>query len=192
LDIKKPWLILHAGVSEIKRQFPFALWVRAAKEVINHTGYQIILTGAASEKVLTDDLHLKIGSGSISAGGLFDLEELVLLIDKSPLLLAVNTGTIHIAAAMQTPVVVLYALTNPQHTPWHVPCQVLYFDIGSSLRSRNEVIKYVTGLYDGEQHNYPSTDEILTAINSLLSDPSTGLGNELKLINMTKQQSSLS
>jgi ADP-heptose:LPS heptosyltransferase len=40
-----------------------------------------------------------------------------------------NTGPAHIAAAVGTPVVDLYALTNPQHTPWHVPSRVLFHDV---------------------------------------------------------------
>ena len=35
----------------------------------------------------------------------------------------------HIAAAVGTPVVVLYALTNPQHTPWGVPSRVLHHEV---------------------------------------------------------------
>ena len=40
-----------------------------------------------------------------------------------------NTGPVHIAAALGTPVVDLYALTNPQHTPWKVRCRVLFHDV---------------------------------------------------------------
>jgi ADP-heptose:LPS heptosyltransferase len=40
-----------------------------------------------------------------------------------------NTGPVHVASAVGTPVVVLYALTNPQHTPWAVPCRVLNHDV---------------------------------------------------------------
>jgi ADP-heptose:LPS heptosyltransferase len=36
---------------------------------------------------------------------------------------------VHLAAAVGTPVVDLYALTNPQHTPWQVPAQVLSHDV---------------------------------------------------------------
>jgi ADP-heptose:LPS heptosyltransferase len=36
---------------------------------------------------------------------------------------------VHIAAALGTPVVDLYALTNPQHTPWRVPSRVLSHDV---------------------------------------------------------------
>jgi ADP-heptose:LPS heptosyltransferase len=40
-----------------------------------------------------------------------------------------NTGLVHVAAAVDTPVVDLYALTNPQHTPWLVPHRVLSHDV---------------------------------------------------------------
>jgi ADP-heptose:LPS heptosyltransferase len=34
-----------------------------------------------------------------------------------------------VAAAVGTPVVELYALTNPQHTPWQVRSRVLFQDV---------------------------------------------------------------
>jgi ADP-heptose:LPS heptosyltransferase len=40
-----------------------------------------------------------------------------------------NTGPVHIAAAVGTPVVDIYALTNPQHAPWKVPNHVLFHDV---------------------------------------------------------------
>jgi ADP-heptose:LPS heptosyltransferase len=45
------------------------------------------------------------------------------------LLLSNNSGPVHIAAALGTPVVDLYALTNPQHTPWGVAARVLNRDV---------------------------------------------------------------
>jgi rfaE bifunctional protein kinase chain/domain len=53
------------------------------------------------------------------------LAALAALLARAPLLIANNTGPVHIAAAVATPVVDLYALTNPQHTPWAVPHRVL-------------------------------------------------------------------
>jgi ADP-heptose:LPS heptosyltransferase len=44
-------------------------------------------------------------------------------------LLSGNTGPVHLAAAVGTPVVDVYALTNPQHTPWMVPSRVLFRDV---------------------------------------------------------------
>jgi ADP-heptose:LPS heptosyltransferase len=54
---------------------------------------------------------------------------LIALIDLAPILITNNTGPAHIAAGRGTPVVDLYALTNPQHTPWMVPNRVLSCDV---------------------------------------------------------------
>jgi ADP-heptose:LPS heptosyltransferase len=45
------------------------------------------------------------------------------------MLLTNNSLPAHIAAAVGTPVVDLYALTNLQHTPWAVPNRVLSVDV---------------------------------------------------------------
>jgi ADP-heptose:LPS heptosyltransferase len=88
-------------------------------------------------------LQKQIGTGSFSTGGLFSIEEFVCLVKHAPVIISVNTGTVHIAASVGTPVVVLYAQTNPQHTPWGVPNKVLEFAVPAYLRSKNEVIAYV-------------------------------------------------
>jgi ADP-heptose:LPS heptosyltransferase len=58
-----------------------------------------------------------------------DLGELAALLARAPVLVSNNTGPVHVAAAVGTPVVDLYALTNPQHTPWAVPHRVLFHDV---------------------------------------------------------------
>ena len=169
LDINKPWIILHAGVSEKKREYPNQNWVAVAKALITDKGYQVLLTGSASEKALTDGLQKEIGEGSLSAGGLFGLDEFISLIKHTPLMLSVNTGTIHIAAAVGTPLVVLYAQTNPQHTPWNVPCKVLEFAVPEELRSRNEVIAHVNRSVYSTPIVMPGIDEVLNAVSEMIS-----------------------
>jgi ADP-heptose:LPS heptosyltransferase len=57
------------------------------------------------------------------------LGKLGAMISCAPVVVSNNTGPAHIAAALGTPIVVLYALTNPQHTPWQVRRRVLYRDV---------------------------------------------------------------
>lgn len=163
----EPWLILHAGVSETKRKYPPESWIAIAQEFIG-LGYQILFTGSAAEKELTDELQSAIGSGSYALGGVFSLGEFICLIKNAPLVVSVNTGAVHIAAAVNTPVVVLYAQTNPQHTPWKVPCKVLQCSIAEDMRSKNEVIRWVNKELYTLQVPIPSVDEVVSAANELL------------------------
>ncbi len=169
-DIAKPWLICHAGVSEKKREYPEELWAEAAKKLIKEKGFQILFTGAASEKKLCEQLAAKTGESGFSAAGLFKLEEFIALIEKAPVVVSVNTGTIHICAAVKTPVVVLYAQTNPQHTPWMGPCEILEFEVEENNRSRNEVIQFLYKEIYNKPIPTPGADDIYYAVNNLLKE----------------------
>jgi lipopolysaccharide heptosyltransferase II len=172
LDLNKPWLLMHAGVSELKREYPLEQWADAGKQLIEN-GNQLILTGSTAERQLTDELAMQIGAGSFSAGGMFTLAEFICLVKHTPLLVSVNTGTMHIAAAVGTPVVVLYAQTNPQHTPWGVPHKVLEFAVPAHLRSKNEVIAYVNKTHYNTPAPMPTAEDIVDAVNELLNSPSS-------------------
>lgn len=82
--------------------------------------------------------------------------------------MSVNTGTIHICAAVKTPVVVLYAQTNPQHTPWIVSSAVLEFEVEEHKRSKNEVIQFLYKEIYNKPTPMPGADEIYYAVNNLL------------------------
>jgi lipopolysaccharide heptosyltransferase II len=168
ISANKPWMILHAGVSEKKRELPAGIWIETGKKLIKELGVQLLLTGSKKERKLTDYLADEIGTGAYSVGGLFSLHEFVSLIDTAPLVISVNTGTVHIAAAVNTPVIVLYALTNPQHTPWMVSHKVFYFDIPNELKSKNEVLRYVYDNIMEKPALMPSPAEIVRAAKKLM------------------------
>jgi lipopolysaccharide heptosyltransferase II len=174
LNLNKRWLILHPGVSEIKRQLPETLWVETAADLVK-SGYQIVLTGAPGERELTSRLKQAIGEGAFDAGGLFSISQLITLISRASLLLSVNTGTVHLAAAVRTPVVVLYAQTNPQHTPWMVPNVVIEFPVPAELKSKNEIIRFVDQTVYAKPATLPAAPTIVEAVLSLLK-PSAGSG----------------
>ena len=64
-----------------------------------------------------------------SLGGQLDLGQLGAAVRLASVMVSNNTGPAHIAAAVGTPLVDLYALTNPQHTPWQVEHRVLFHDV---------------------------------------------------------------
>ena len=105
----------------------------------------------------------------MSCGALFfSLQEWISVIDSAQLVVSVNTSTIHIAAATQTPVVALYALTNPQHTPWKVASQVLSFSIKKHLHSKNAIVRYVSENKMPKHQKMPTAQEIFDAVKALL------------------------
>lgn len=167
IDLQKPWIVLHPGVSELKRQYPAKNWTELGKRLTADFNYQLLLTGSASEKNLTAEIQQGIGPGAFSIAGLLNLDELICLIKEAPLLISVNTGPVHIAAATQTPVIVLYAQTNPQHTPWKTPNKVLFFEVPEALRSKNEVLKFVQK-QEKKVSKIVAVNDILEAVSEIL------------------------
>lgn len=164
-----PWLIVHPGVSEAKRQYPVELFAETVKRITGDLGYRVLLTGVDSERDLAAYITSICGKGVVSLAGKLTLAELVALVKLSPLLISNNTGPVHIAAAVKTPVIVLYALTNPQHTPWRVKHRILPFDVPRALRSRNAVIRYANEKYFPATPRDVSPAEIVGVVNDFLT-----------------------
>lgn len=168
LDTSKPWVILHPGVSEERRSYPFMFWIRIGQLIKAQSDLPILLTGSSSERELTDALSEQIGSGGYSVAGLFNIQEFIALIAATKAVVSVNTSTIHIAAATQTPTVVLYALTNPQHTPWKSEHILFTYSVKEAIRSKNEVVRYVAEHHLNQTLSYPSPEEVTNALKILL------------------------
>jgi lipopolysaccharide heptosyltransferase II len=128
IDREERWAVLHVGATAPSRRYPPESFVAAARELAAG-GWRFVLTGTAGERPLVEAVREGIGPAARTVAGLLDLETTAALVAAAPVLVSNNTGPAHVAAAVGTPVVVLYALTNPQHTPWMVPSRVLYHDV---------------------------------------------------------------
>jgi lipopolysaccharide heptosyltransferase II len=129
VDAAGRWAVLHPGSTASSRRYPAELYAEAARQLVTEHGWQIVLTGSADERDLTREIAERAGVPLHDLAGDLDLAELAALIALAPVLVTNNTGPSHLAAAVGTPVVCLYALTNPQHTPWLVPSRVLAQDV---------------------------------------------------------------
>jgi ADP-heptose:LPS heptosyltransferase len=168
-EVDRPYLVLHPGVSERKREYPLENWVACGKKLLRDFNMPLLLTGSETEADILTALKNAIGAGAHISEGLSDLAEFAFVLKKARAIVSVNTGTVHLAAAIQTPVVVLYAQTNPQHTPWMVPHVVLQYSVSESMKSRNEVIKFVDRKLYQEHVPLPDEYQIAAAIGDLLS-----------------------
>jgi len=132
LNPDQPWVVVHSGASAPSRRYPPELFGEVVRSLMAQ-GITPLFTGTVPERPLVDNLRSQLGATSHSLVGRLNLSELSALLAAAPLLLSNNTGPVHIAAALGTPVVDLYALTNLQHTPWQVPHRVLYHDVPCRL-----------------------------------------------------------
>ena len=123
------WVLIHPGASAPSRRYPPEGFAAAARQLVREHDFQVVFTGAEPEQELVEQIRTLAGVPSHSLAGALGLAELAGLVVQAPLLIANNSGPVQVAAAVGTPVVDLYALTNPQHTPWGVPHRVLNYDV---------------------------------------------------------------
>ena len=129
LDPMRPYFVVHPGATAPSRRYPAEGFGAAAQALARATGFVPVFSGSAGEQALVDTARQRMAEPSLCLAGRLALGEFGALIQGARLLLANNTGPVHLAAALGTPVVDLYALTNPQHTPWRVASRVLNHDV---------------------------------------------------------------
>ncbi len=126
---ERPVVIIHPGATALSRRYPPEHFAVVADRVVQDLGANIIFTGTFPELPLVERVRSLMRMPSHSLAGQLDMEHFCALISLVDLIISNNTGPVHIAAAAGTKTVDIYALTNPQHTPWKVESRVLTHDV---------------------------------------------------------------
>lgn len=121
----RPYVVVHPGASATARA-----WAPARHEVLvaalARTGWNVVVTGAPGEEALTARVA---GSapGALDLGGRTDFATLGRVLADAAAVVVGNTGPAHLAAAVGTPVVSLFAPTVPavRWRPWGVAHRLL-------------------------------------------------------------------
>jgi lipopolysaccharide heptosyltransferase II len=167
INSKLPYIVLHPGASEEKRRYPKEMFRIAARLLVKKLGIPVLVTGTEDETSLASFIVKGINKKIVSVCNELSLGELIALINHARVLVSNNTGPVHIASALKTPVVVLYATTNPEHTPWRVLNRVLYFDVSPQNQSKNTLIKLTTPYFTGRK---VSPSHVVDAVIQILEE----------------------
>lgn len=127
----RPYVVLHPGAAVPARRWPVGHHRRAAR-LLEQLGLAVVVTGGRAERGLT----AAVAEGhALDLGGVTDLPQLAGVLAGAVALVAGNTGAAHLAAAVGTPVVSLFAPVVPavKWRPYKVP-QVLLGDQAAPCR----------------------------------------------------------
>jgi ADP-heptose:LPS heptosyltransferase len=121
------YVVVHPGAS-----VPARAWSpernAALVGALATAGHRVLVTGGPGETELT---RLVAGDRGIDLGGATSMPELVEVLANADCVVVGNTGPAHLAAAVGTPVVSLFAPTVPaaRWRPWRVPHELLFVDV---------------------------------------------------------------
>lgn len=126
IDPDGDWIVLHPGATALSRRYPSPLWRQAAQLIVQRTRLPLVFAGGVTEHTQLQEIIGTTPARWPSVAGQLDFGGLAALVQRARVLVACNSAPAHLAAATGTPVADLYALTNPQHTPWQVRHRLLY------------------------------------------------------------------
>jgi ADP-heptose:LPS heptosyltransferase len=117
------YVVVHPGASVPARAWGEAANAAAVAELAR-AGWPVVVTGGPSERRLTAAVA---GEASLDLGGRTSLAGLAAVLEGAAAVVSGNTGAAHLAAAVGTPVVSLFAPTVPavRWRPWGVPHELL-------------------------------------------------------------------
>jgi heptosyltransferase-2 len=113
------------------KRWPAAHFAGLAQAILAaHPGVKIAMLGSPKDKAAGDEVLAAAGSASlINLAGATKLDEAIALIARADAVVANDSGLLHIASALNRPVVALYGPTDPDHAP-------PFSDIAASLSLR--------------------------------------------------------
>lgn len=121
IDRSRMLIVFHIGTSSNfeERRWPPRSYARLAELLIHARDATIVLTGLREEARLAADFGLRPGSGIIDATSRLSFKEFFTLIRMSDLVVSADTAPVHIASALDVPVVGLYGPNTPLlYGPW--------------------------------------------------------------------------
>ncbi|MDZ5445376.1 HAD-IIIA family hydrolase [Micromonospora sp. 4G57] len=138
----RDYVVVHPGSSVPARACPADRCTDIVAALVAD-GHRVVVTGGPDERELTARVAAR---GGIDLGGATDLAGLARILTGARCLVVGNTGPAHLAAAVGTPVVSLFAPTVPfgQWGPYRVPT-VRLGDAGAACRDTRAAVCPVAG-----------------------------------------------
>ena len=117
-----PYVVVHPGATVPARAWGIERNAATVTALVD-AGWRVVVTGGPDERRLTAEVAGTAGRRVVDLGGRTDFQGLARVIVDAAAIVVGNTGPAHLAAAVGTPVVDLFAPVVPavRWRPWKVP-----------------------------------------------------------------------
>lgn len=120
------FVAIHPGGGMKKKHWSPQRFVELGK-VLTDFGAFVLLVGGKEETTLCETISAQIGQRASSFAGKLNLEETAALLKRCSFLVSNDTGIMHLATAIGTPVFAIFGPTDPRHIgPYSDRATVIY------------------------------------------------------------------
>ena len=112
----RPLAVLHPGARWPTKLWPGGRWAQLAEWLVREKGLQVAISGSPGDRDLAGEIVARSGVPLLNLAGRTSLAELAALLHKARLAVTTDTGPMHLACALGTPVAALFGPTAPWRT----------------------------------------------------------------------------
>jgi heptosyltransferase-2 len=123
-------IALAPGAAHFTKRWPAHHWIALTRRLVEQ-GNDVVVLGGPADREIAAQVAAAGGAGAVSAAGAFDLLGSGALLKRARALVSGDTGVMHLATAIGTPVVALFGPTVEAFGffPYHAKAAVLQIDL---------------------------------------------------------------
>ena len=169
--INKSYIVINPAASKKERNWATDNYIRLIKTIeLKHPQYDIFLTGGDNDIELNQLISSQ--TNAINLAGKTTLKQLAAVLDLAVCLIAPDTGPVHIATAMNTPVIGLYAVITAKLSGPYLS-QGLTIDkypqaVTEILKQDPTTIAWGTRVHSIEAMNLIKVDDVMANLSKIL------------------------
>ncbi len=110
---KRPLVAIGPGAAHATKRWPVPHWIKLVRQIV-HTGADIVALGGPEDSAMGAEIAARGGTQVASAAGELSLQETGAVLKRSAALISGDTGVMHMATGVGTPVVALFGPTVRQ------------------------------------------------------------------------------
>lgn len=115
-DSSQTRVALHLGAGFESKQLPVDAFVRIVRELARQdSGLSFVVVGGEGERVLVDELIAGSDAPVVDLAGRLSLLETAAVLERCRIFIGNDSGPMHIAASMGTPVIAFFGPSDPRH-----------------------------------------------------------------------------
>ncbi|MBI3545210.1 MAG: glycosyltransferase family 9 protein [Gammaproteobacteria bacterium] len=170
-----PLLAVNPGVSKREREWPLERWIEVIRRAQTRWGLRVVLTGGNNEHERDMGRHISQAIPEIiNLIGATTSKQLAAVLARADCLLAPDTGPVHIAGAVGTPVVGLYAVAPPELSGPYLHADLVVNRFPQAMRTLlgadPQTVRWMTRVHGAEAMKLIYTDDVLEKLEKIFDN----------------------
>jgi heptosyltransferase-2 len=116
--VAEPYVVLHPtrGITAARERWPTARFAELARAIAATEGVRVVITGGAGDREIAERIAFE--GGAVSLAGRTSLGEFGALAEGARAVVAMDSGPMHVAAAVGAPTLGIFALQSDEPDRW--------------------------------------------------------------------------